>query len=61
MINYFTPDDFQSLKKEKLPKNNLKQFGHTPSELSMKVIIGYSAAYQILKSKQLGDIEILNN
>lgn len=61
MINYFTPDDLQSLKKQKLPKNNLKQLNCLPSIHTMKVILGYSAAYRIIKSKQIGDIEILLN
>lgn len=61
MTNYFTPDDFQDLKKQKIPKTNLEQFSCNPSDFTMKVIFGYSAALQVLKSKRIGKIEILNN
>jgi len=61
MTNYFTPDDFQDLKKQKVPKTNLEQFSARPSGFTMKIIFGYSAALQILKSKDIGKIEILNN
>lgn len=60
-MNYFTPDDFQDLKKQKLPKTKSVQLNCRPSDFTMKIIFGYSAALQILKSKEIGKIEILNN
>jgi len=61
MTNYFTPEDFQDLKKQKIPKTNSELLNYSPSDFTMKIIIGYSAALQILKSNEIGKIEIVNN
>jgi len=61
MTNYFTPDDFQDLKKQKIPKTNSELLKYSPSDFTMKIIFGYSAALQILKSNKIGKIEIVNN
>lgn len=60
MTNYFTLNEHQYLKNQKAPKRSQSLLNSTPTEFSLKVIIGYSAALQIFKSK-IGDIEILNN
>jgi len=60
MTNYFTPNEHQYLKKQKAPRQSQLQVKCAPTEFSLRVIIGYSAALQIFKSK-IGNFEILNN
>lgn len=61
MTNYFTPNEHQYLKKQKAPIRSLKKHNCMPSNFTMKVIFGYNDALQVLKSKEIGRIEILNN
>ena len=61
MVNYSTPDDFQDLKKQKAPIKSVSPNQQLPSEFTMKVIFGYSAALQVFKSKEIGKIEIMRN
>lgn len=61
MTNFFTPNDFQDLKKQKTPQKVSSVSKLKPSAYSMKVILGYNAALQVLKSKSHGNIGILIN
>ena len=60
MTNFFTPNEFQDLKKQKAPKQSTLS-DMKPSVFTLNVIMGYSAALQVLKSKKFGDLGILNN
>lgn len=60
MTNFFTPNEFQDLKKEKSPKTKVLS-GMKPSVFTMNFIFGYNAALQVLKSKKYGDVGILIN
>lgn len=61
MTNFFTPNEFQDLKKQKTPHKVASVSGLKPSVLTMKVILGYNAALEVLKSKNYGNIGILIN
>ncbi len=61
MTNYFTPNEHQDLKNQKTQKRSLKQYNCSPSGFTMKVIFGYNAALQVIETKVVGKIEILNN
>mgnify|MGYP006935330992 CR=1 FL=1 len=61
MTNFFTPDEFQEIKNEKTSLLSVKQKQYMPSTYSMKVILGYSAALKVIKTKEIGEFEILIN
>lgn len=60
-MNYFTPEETQDQSK----KNEIKKAPAVteckPSPLALQFVFGYASALTILKTKSLGNIEILLN
>ena len=60
MTNYFYSEEFQDFPKSK-KQQNTKPGQLSPSNLTMKFILGYGAALSVIKSKSLGNMKILMN
>jgi hypothetical protein len=59
MANYFYPEEFQDFPKSK--KSNASAINLKPSKMTLKFILGYGAALELLKTKKIGNIKILLN
>jgi len=61
MQNIITPSEFQELiKNKKIPDYLLKPEAN-PSKMTLSLIMGYSAALNVLKTKNAGKISLLLN
>jgi|GEM_PF-3244487 hypothetical protein len=61
MIKYFTPKESKDSPKIQKITSSKKRNGISPSELTMSMIFGYSAALKVIKTNTLGNLDILLN
>jgi hypothetical protein len=61
MMNYFTPEEKQDYSKKKKVKKAPAVTGCKPSPLALQFVFGYAAALTILKTKSIGNLNILLN
>ncbi len=61
MQNVITPSEFQELIKNKKFAAYLSKTEFIPSKMTLSFIMGYSAALNILKTKNAGKISLLLN
>jgi hypothetical protein len=60
MTNYLYSEEFQDLSKSQ-KKHDLKPCFTSPSNLTMKFILGYGAALSVIKTSTIGHMKILLN
>jgi hypothetical protein len=61
MQNIITPSEFQELIKNKKISDYLSKTEHSPAKITLSLIMGYSAALNVIKTKNAGKISLLLN